>query len=142
VVSEFAHLIAQIEAGKHPPVIKVGNLRAKRDFSDVRDVVRAYRLLLWKGEPGEAYNVCSGRVRTIREVLRTLLSMTRAKIEVEVDAAKFRPADEDFLPGSFAKLKRLTGWTVRIPFRKTLADVLDYWRKIERPRSHRGEKGD
>jgi len=132
VVSDFAHQIARIEAKKQEPVLKVGNLGATRDFLDVRDVVRAYELLLRKGTPGEAYNIASGRKRRIGDVVRTLLSMSRASIDVKTVPERYREDSLSGAAGSYARLEKATGWRPRIPFEKTLADVLRYWRKFER----------
>jgi GDP-4-dehydro-6-deoxy-D-mannose reductase len=128
VCSDFAKQIADIERGTRPPVIRVGNLDARRDFSDVRDVVRAYWLSLEKGEPGEAYNICSGRAWTIREMLDTLLSMTKVKVTIEQDQARMRPSDVPVLLGDASKFQKATGWKPTIPFEQTLRDLLEYWR--------------
>ena len=128
VCSDFAKQIADIERGTKPPVIRVGNLDARRDFSDVRDVVRAYWLSLEKGEPGEAYNICSGKDWTIRKMLDTLLSMTKVKVKIEQDEARMRPSDVPVLLGDASKFKKATGWEATIPFEQTLRDLLDYWR--------------
>lgn len=128
VASDFAKQIADIEKGRRPPVLSVGNLEARRDFSDVRDVVRGYWLALEKCEPGEVYNLCSGRAWSIREVLDLLLSMTRAKIEVKQDPARLRPSDVPVLQGDASKFKAATGWEPTIPFEQTLRDMLDHWR--------------
>ncbi len=128
VCSDFAKEIADIEKGRKPAVIRVGNLEARRDFSDVRDVVRAYSLSLEKGEPGEAYNICSGRAWTIREMLDMLLGMTKVKVKIEQDAARMRPSDVPVLLGDASKFRKATGWEPTIPFEQTLRDLLDYWR--------------
>jgi GDP-4-dehydro-6-deoxy-D-mannose reductase len=128
VASDFAKQIADIEQGRRPPVVHVGNLEAKRDFTDVRDMVRAYWLALERCEAGEAYNICSGRAWSIREVLDLLLSMTKAKIEVRSDPARLRPSDVPVLLGSNEKFVKATGWKPEIPFEQTLRDMLDYWR--------------
>jgi len=128
VCSDFAKQIADIEKGRRAPVIRVGNLDARRDFSDVRDVVRAYWLSLEKGEPGEVYNICSGKAWTIREMLDLLLTMTKQKVKVEQDAARMRPSDVPVLLGDATKFKKATGWEPRIPFEQTLRDLLEYWR--------------
>lgn len=128
VCSDFAKQIADIEKGRKPPVIRVGNLEARRDFSDVRDVVRGYWLALEKGEPGEVYNLCSGRAWTIREMLDCLLTMTKAKVTVEQDPARMRPSDVPVLLGDASKFRKATGWEPTIPFEQTLRDLLDYWR--------------
>ena len=126
--SSFARQIAEIEHGLRPPVIEVGNLEAVRDFSDVRDVVRAYLLLLEKGEPGRAYNVCSGRGRRIREVLDMLLASSTAKVEVRVDQERLRPSDVPAQVGDPSCLRAATAWEPRIPLEQTLADLLGDWR--------------
>lgn len=129
VMPEFAGKIAEIEQGLIPPVISTGNLNIKRDFTDVRDVVRAYRMLMEKGSPGEVYNVCSGQAVEIAEMLKTLLSMTSAKIEVKTDPEKFRKADNPVLCGDNSKINKQTGWSPEIPVRQTLEALLEYCRK-------------
>jgi GDP-4-dehydro-6-deoxy-D-mannose reductase len=128
VCSDFAKQIAEIERGRRPPVIRVGNLEARRDFTDVRDVVRGYWLSLEKGEPGEVYNLCSGRAWTIREMLDLLLGMTKVKVKIEQDQARMRPSDVPVLLGDAAKFNKATGWKPTIPFETTLRDLLEYWR--------------
>jgi GDP-4-dehydro-6-deoxy-D-mannose reductase len=128
VASDFAKQIADIEKGKKAPVLHVGNLEAKRDFTDVRDMVRAYVLALEKCEPGEVYNICSGSAWTIQAVLDHLLSLTKAKIEVKEDPARLRPSDVPILLGDNSKFVKATGWQPTIPFEQTLADMLEYWR--------------
>ena len=128
VCSDFAKQVADIERGLKPPVIRVGNLDARRDFSDVRDVVRAYWLSLERGEPGEVYNICSGRDWTIRAMLDMLLGMTKAKVKIEQDPARMRPSDVPVLLGDASKFKKATGWEPTIPFEQTLRDLLEYWR--------------
>lgn len=128
VCSDFAKQIADIERGIKPAVIRVGNLDARRDFSDVRDVVRAYWLSLEKGEPGEVYNICSGTAWTIREMLDMLLGMTKVKVKIEQDASRMRPSDVPVLLGDASKFRKATGWQPTIPFEQTLRDLLDYWR--------------
>jgi GDP-4-dehydro-6-deoxy-D-mannose reductase len=126
--SSFARQIAEIERGLRPPVIEVGNLDALRDFTDVRDVVRAYLLLLEKGEPGRAYNVCSGHGRRIREILDLLLAGSSAKVEVRVDQDRLRPSDVPAQVGDPSRLRAATGWEPRIPLEQTLIDLLSDWR--------------
>jgi GDP-4-dehydro-6-deoxy-D-mannose reductase len=133
VASDFAKQIADIERGRREPVLHVGNLEARRDFTDVRDMVRAYWLALEKGEPGEVYNICSGKAYAIREVLDLLLGMTKSRIEVRPDPKRLRPSDVPVLLGDHAKFSAVTGWQPTIPFERTLADMLDYWRKAEPP---------
>jgi GDP-4-dehydro-6-deoxy-D-mannose reductase len=128
VASDFAKQIADIEKGRKPPVLNVGNLEAKRDFTDVRDMVKAYWLALEKCEPGEVYNICSGTAWSIQKLLDHLLSLTRTKIEVKQDPARLRPSDVPILLGDNSKFVKATGWKPVIPFEKTLADMLEYWR--------------
>jgi GDP-4-dehydro-6-deoxy-D-mannose reductase len=130
VVSAFAKKIAEIEKGKREPVLPVGNLETKRDFTDVRDVVKAYDLLMKKGEFGEVYNIGSGVSHKISEILERLLALTKVKIKVEVDKSLFRPIDDPDLVCDPTKIKELTGWEPEIPLDQTLEDTLDYWRNI------------
>ena len=129
VTSNFARQIAEIEKGQREPVLWVGNLDAIRDFTDVRDMVRAYWLALERGEPGEVYNICSGRGYAVREVLELLLGLTSARIEVRPDPARLRPSDVPVLVGDCQTFRRVTGWEPTIPFEVTLKDLLDYWRQ-------------
>lgn len=127
-VSDFASQIAQIEAGSVPPVLSVGNLKARRDFSDVRDVVKGYELVLKKGKPGEVYTFCSGKDVSIERVLKTLLRLAKVKIKVKNDPARQRPSEIPVLRGDFSKARRELGWRPAIKLEKTLSDTLDYWR--------------
>lgn len=127
--SSFAKQIAEIEKGRKEPIISVGNLEAKRDYTDVRDMVNGYFLAATKGEPGEVYNICSGKAVKIAEVLEMLLKISKVKVEVQQDAARMRPSDIPILQGDYSKFKRQTGWQPKIPFKKTLKDLLDYWRE-------------
>ncbi|MGD9028641.1 MAG: GDP-mannose 4,6-dehydratase [Anaerolineae bacterium] len=129
VVPAFASQIARIEAGLQEPLMRVGNLDASRDFLDVRDIVRAYHLAVTDGEPGEVYNLASGRPQSIRALLETLLSYSEASIRVERDPARYRPVDVSVVYGSAKKFHRRTGWEPRIPFEQTLRDTLAYWRE-------------
>jgi GDP-4-dehydro-6-deoxy-D-mannose reductase len=126
--SSFARQVAEIEAGLRPPVLKVGNLEAVRDFADVRDVVRAYWLLLERGEGGTAYNVCSGTGRPVRQLLDGLLAESSARVEVRVDPDRLRPSDVPAQVGDPSRLRAATGWEPRIPLERTLRDLLDDWR--------------
>jgi GDP-4-dehydro-6-deoxy-D-mannose reductase len=126
--SSFARQIAEIEAGKREPILRVGNLDAKRDYSDVRDVVKAYLLGIEKGEAGEVYNICSGITNPVRHILDTLLSFTTAKIEVTQDPARLRPSDVTVLWGDSSKFRKQTGWKPETPLEQTLRDLLNYWR--------------
>jgi GDP-4-dehydro-6-deoxy-D-mannose reductase len=127
--SNFARQIAEIEAGIREPVIRVGNLEARRDFTDVRDVVRAYWLALERGASGEVYNVCSGTTHAIGDVLTTLLSMSEVAIPVEEDPARLRPSDVPVLLGDRTRFTLATEWEPEIAFETTLADLLSYWRE-------------
>ena len=126
--SGFARQIAEIERGLRPPVIHVGNLKPERDFVDVRDAVRAYWLAALHGLPGEAYNVCSGRPRSIRSVLETLLALSKVPIRVEQDPARMRPSDIPTQCGDYSKLHALTSWQPEIPFEQAMAELLAHWR--------------
>lgn len=129
VCSDFARQIAQIEKGICEPVIKVGNLQARRDFTDVRDVVAAYWAVLDRGQPGEIYNICSGVSIEIAEVLDRLLKMATVEIKVIKDPQRDRPSDIPELRGDYSKVNRVTGWKPEIDFNQTLGDILEYWRK-------------
>jgi len=131
VCSDFARQIVDIEKGMRKPIIYVGNLDAVRDFTDVRDMVRAYWLALEKGEPGEVYNISTGRGYKIKELLDMLLSITKVKIEIQQDESRLRPSDVPLLIGDSSKFVKRTGWKPEIPFEKTLEDLLDYWRSRE-----------
>ncbi|MFZ5800531.1 MAG: GDP-mannose 4,6-dehydratase [Candidatus Omnitrophota bacterium] len=129
VSSNFAKQIALIEKGKQEPTIYVGNLKARRDFTDVRDVVRAYWLAVQKGQPGELYNICSGRAITISQLLNILLSLSRVKPKIKPEPQRMRPSDVEILLGDASKFRRQTGWKPQIPLKQTLKDLLDYWRE-------------
>lgn len=128
VTSSFARQIALIEKGKKEPVLHVGDLSSKRDWSDVRDVVRGYWLALEKGVPGEVYNVGSGVARSVGQMLDMLLSLTSVKVEVRQDPSRLRPSDVKILWADCTKFRAQTGWAPEIPFEQTLGDLLDYWR--------------
>ena len=128
VASSFARQIARIEHGLDPPRLAVGNLEAIRDITDVRDVVRAYRLSAMHGKGGEVYNVCSGRRTSMRQVLDGLLALTDIEVDVEVDPARMRAADIPCQVGDSSRFRDLTGWRAEIPLEKTLGDLLDWWR--------------
>jgi GDP-4-dehydro-6-deoxy-D-mannose reductase len=129
--SAFAQQIARIEAGRAEPVLRVGNLEARRDVTDVRDTVRAYHALVERGVPGRAYNVCSGQAHSMRELLDLLLARARVRVRIEVDPERLRPSDNPVILGSHARLTADTGWTPAIPIEQTMADLLDYWRARE-----------
>lgn len=128
VTADFAAQIAAAERGEQEPIVRVGNLDTRRDFTDVRDVVRAYRLLMEKGRRGEVYHVASGKVVRIKEVLERLLALTKVKMEIVQDPQKMRKADIKGLIGSADKLHEATGWEPRIDLQQSLADVLEWWR--------------
>lgn len=126
--SGFARRIADIERGIWEPEISVGNLGARRDLTDVRDTVRAYRLILERGTPGQPYNVCSGHAMTIRELLDLLLARARVPVSVKVDPSRYRPNDTPLLVGDPSRLRDELGWMPTIPLEQTLDDLLEYWR--------------
>lgn len=128
-VSSFARQIARIERGLEPPTIRVGNLEARRDITDVRDVVRAYGRIMESGLRGRAYNVCSGRSWRIRDLLHELLSLSSASIDVEIDAARFRPNDVPIVQGDGSRIRSELGWTPSIRVEQTLNDTLEWWRQ-------------
>lgn len=127
VVADFCSQVAAIERGEREPIIRVGNLDAYRDFTDVRDVVRAYLLLAEKGERGEVYNVGSGTCLRIGDILEIILSLSSKKIEVKIDERKFRPIDVPKIMADVSKLKAL-GWEPKIPVRETIENTLDFYR--------------
>ncbi len=129
VASAFAKQIARIEAGLEPAVLRVGNLTSHRDFTDVRDTVRAYALLIERGQPGEAYNVGSGISHGIDELLAILLSFVDIAIEVQIDHARLRPSDVPVSCCDYSKLHAVTGWQPSISFREGLLYTLNYWRE-------------
>ncbi len=129
VVSAFAYQIARIEAGIQPPEIRVGNLTTRRDFTDVRDMVRGYWLAMTKGISGEVYNIGSGKSHPIREVLDILIDACKVKVNVVTDPDRFRPAEVQETLCDATKFRRLTGWKPKIPFRQSVLDTLDYWRR-------------
>jgi len=128
VLADFAAQVAAIERGEAPPVLATGNLEAARDFTDVRDVVRAYRLALELGTPGAVYNVCSGRATPIGALLEALLHASRVPVRVETDPALYRPVDRPEIYGGNAALRAATGWEPRIPLDQSVFDTLAYWR--------------
>ena len=130
VTSNFARQIAEIEAQRREPLILVGNLKARRDYTDVRDIVRGYWQLLERGEPGEVYNLCSGQAWAIQDVLDFLLGQSRARpVAIREDPSRLRPSDVPVLVGDAGKIRKAVGWAPTIPFEQTLRDLLDYWRQ-------------
>ena len=127
--SSFAKQIAEIEKGKHEPVVFVGNLEAQRDYTDVRDMVRAYYLAVQKCDPGEVYNIATGKAWKIKAVLELLLSYAKVKVDVRPDPTRMRPSDVEILIGDNSKFVAQTGWKPEIKFEKTMEDLLNYWRE-------------
>ena len=130
VVSSFCSQVAKIEKGLQEPVIRVGNLTAKRDFTDVRDVVHAYTLLAQYGKAGETYNVGQGKAIAIQDILRLILSRAKTNIDIFVDPERLRPVDVPIIEADITKISRDTGWKPEIPLETTIDDVLDYWRSV------------
>ncbi len=129
VVPSFAQQIAEIEAGVCEPVIRVGNLESRRDFTDVRDIVKAYYLLMTHGNAGETYNIASGKSYPISEVLGMLLDLANVTPDIENIPGLMRPSDTPVVEGDSSKLKSLGPWEAEIPLRQSLKDSLDYWRE-------------
>ena len=129
VATDFSKQIARIEAGLQDAIIEVGNLAAERDFSDVRDVVRAYRLIMQHGEAGEVYNVASGKTYSIQQLLNILLGYSRVPIKIQRDESRMLPIDVLVVRGDASRLYKLTGWKPDTPFETTLLDVLHDWRE-------------
>ncbi len=131
VAPDLASQIAAAELGLQPPAIKVGNLDARRDFSDVRDVVRAYVMLITEGEPGQVYNVGTGESRSIQELLDRLLAMSQVPIEVDQDPRRMRPSDVPDAVCDASRIRERTGWQAMISFERSMQDILDYWRQAK-----------
>lgn len=129
VVADFCKQVAEIEKGLREPVMYVGNLSAKRDFTDVRDVVKAYGLLVQKGQRGETYNVGRGNALSIREILDKILALSTKSIEVKVDPEKLRPVDVPIIEPDVTKINAATGWAPEISLDTTLKETLEYWRE-------------
>jgi GDP-4-dehydro-6-deoxy-D-mannose reductase len=129
VLPSFARQVALAERGEQAPVLRVGNLDVWRDFLDVRDVVRAYVMLIERGAAGQAYNVCRGETHRVRDLLDALLGFSRVPLRVETDPARARPADLPVLRGDPARLQERTGWLPELPLETTLRDLLDDWRQ-------------
>jgi len=129
VTSNFCSQVAAIELGQQEPVIRVGNIEAIRDFTDVRDMVRAYWLAVNHGKPGEVYNVATGTGIRIRDMLDRIIALANVEVRIEVDPERLRPSDVEILIGDSSKFRADTGWAPRIPFEQTLRDLLDYWRR-------------
>jgi len=136
VATDFAVQVARIELGLQNNVIEVGNLTAERDFTDVRDVVQAYIMIVEKGTPGEVYNVASGKPYSIQYLLDVLLKYSTASIQVQVSPARMLPVDVPIVRGDATRLHRLSGWQPSIPFETTILDVLNDWRSRVRQSIH------
>lgn len=129
-LSNFAKQIAEIETGRREPIIYVGNLNVKKDFIDVRDAVKAYWLASERCEYGEAYNICSQTPQSIKEALHTLLSLSpKKRIHIEAEPLRMRPSNTPIFFGDYTKFKKKTGWKPIIPLKKTMEDLLNYWRE-------------
>jgi GDP-4-dehydro-6-deoxy-D-mannose reductase len=128
VTSSLARQIAEVEVGLREPVLHVGNLEPRRDITDVRDTVRAYRLVVLRGRPARPYNVCSGQAYRVRDLLDVLVGLSRASVDVAVDPARLRPSDNPVIAGDRTRIGAETGWMPQIPIERTLGDLLDYWR--------------
>ena len=124
VIPAFARQIAEIRKGLRPPVIEVGDIDVTRDFTDVRDVVRAYFALLERGARGELYNVCSGVERSVRSLLETMIDLAGIEVEIRRDPQRMRPAEQRRAVGDASKLHGATGWRATTPIRESLAAVL------------------
>lgn len=129
VVSDFASKVAEIENGAEP-IIRVGNLEAYRDFTDVRDIVRGYTMLMEKGKIGEVYNIGSGNAYKIQDILNILLSLSTKEIKVEIDKEKLRPSDVPIVQCDNSKIKSHINWSIQYDIKNTLKDTLDYWRNM------------
>ncbi|HEX2342713.1 MAG TPA: GDP-mannose 4,6-dehydratase [Vicinamibacterales bacterium] len=127
--ASFARQIALAEAGRGQQTIVVGNLEARRDLTDVRDTVQAYRALAERGTPGRVYNVCRGEAYTVAELLERLMSLARVRLDVQPDPALFRPNDNPIVLGDSSRIRHETGWQPTTPIERTLADLLEYWRE-------------
>jgi GDP-4-dehydro-6-deoxy-D-mannose reductase len=130
VCSDFARQVVEIERGARAPELSVGSLRPRRDFSDVRDVVRAYRDILRLGESGEVYNICSGRAVAIGEIVEMLVSTSGREIAVVERSDRLRGTEVEEVRGDFGKIEKAVGWRPSIPMEKTLEDLIEYWRGI------------
>ena len=128
VLPSIAKQFAEIEAGMKPPKLIVGNIEVKRDFTDIRDVVRAYRALLDRGKPGEIYNVCSGSATSLADIIQMFQSISTTKVTIAVEEARVRRDDVPHICGDRKKIQELTGWCPRISLHEMVASLIDYWR--------------
>jgi GDP-4-dehydro-6-deoxy-D-mannose reductase len=127
ILAKFAKDLTLIKKNEQPPVLSIGNIDLIRDLTDVRDVINAYALLLKKGKTGEIYNVCSGKGRSLRDVLDAMLNKLSVKVELKVDEKLLRKGDIQSIIGSNKKLKSDTGWEPKISFEQSIDDLLGYW---------------
>ena len=132
VAAAFARQLARIEAGEDPPRLLVGNLQPRRDLTDVRDTVRAYRLLMARAPRGGIYNVCGGVAFAISELLDLLRASVNVEVAVDIDPTRLRPSDQPMLLGDRTRLTALTGWVPEIPIAQTLREILDEQRRAVR----------
>ncbi len=128
ILSNVAHQIAEIEMGKKPPVISVGNIKVVREFMDVRDVIRAYRLAIEYAKPGDLYNIASGVGHSIKDALDIYMAKAKKKLKINIDETRLRTRDILTLVGDGGRFQKLTGFNIQIPFEKTIEDILNYWR--------------
>ena len=128
VTSSFARQIAEVEAGRREPLLRVGNLESRRDVTDVRDTVRAYRAMIQRGASRRPYNVCSGTAYLVRDLLESLIALARVPVRVEIDPARMRPSDNPVVLGDNSRIRREVGWVPEIGMEQTLRDLLAYWR--------------
>ena len=129
VCSSFARQVVEVEKRVRKPIIRVGNLEVRRDFTDVRDVARAYQAILELGQPGRTYNVCSAKAVSIRDILDTLIELSEVQVEIQVDPGRYHALDAPLLVGDHSRLREDTGWVPKMSLRETLSDLLDDWRK-------------
>lgn len=140
VCSDFARQVAEIDLGLRPPTMAVGNLNVRRDFSDVRDIVRGYYLLLERGEPGDVYQLGSGRAVSVEEILRVLLGLCSKPVEVHVDQSRLRRAEAPVVWGDTSKAEKAVGWKRHFTLETTLLDLKQYWEEILRSASSRAAR--
>jgi len=130
VISNFAKQIIEIKLGRRESVLFVGDVDVSRDFTDVRDIIKAYVSLLGQGLNGETYNICSGEERTIQSLLSTMLDLAKVDAEIQRDVNRLRLSEQRRVQGDFSKLRKDTGWSPTISMKKTLQDILDYWEEL------------
>lgn len=141
VCSSIARQLAEISLGLRPAEIRVGNLAPRRDFTDVRDMVRAYHLALLRGERGETYNIASGRARSIGQIVRLLAKLSGRRVNIVQDPELFRPTEQAVVRGDATHFRHATGWQPEIPFEETLSDLLDFWRQELSPHPNQPVQG-